>query len=263
MIPFVHLHVHSQYSLLDGQAAVKKIVDKAIADGMRGVALTDHGNMFGIKEFHDYCNKKNGDALGEIKGLKKALKAEQEKDTPDEDEIARINAQIAEAEGKLFKPIFGCEAYVAIGAKEDHIDKRDIGRHLILLAKNLKGYKNLIKIVSRSWTDGFYSHPRTDHADLERYHEGVICCSACLGGEVPQAIMRGEMEKARETARWYKSVFGDDYYLEMQRHEVRDLTMRANRETFILQQRVNKALLELARKYDVKVGCTNDVHFVY
>ena len=260
MIPFVHLHVHSQYSLLDGQAAVKKIVDKAIADGMRGVALTDHGNMFGIKEFHDYCNKKNGDALGEIKGLKKALKAEQEKDTPDEDEIARINAQIAEAEGKLFKPIFGCEAYVAFGAKEDHIDKRDIGRHLILLAKNLKGYKNLIKIVSRSWTDGFYSHPRTDHADLERYHEGVICCSACLGGEIPQAIMRGELEKARETARWYKSVFGDDYYIELQLHK--STSPDGNQETYVKQVEVNEELVKIARELDIKLICSNDSHYV-
>ena len=175
MIPFVHLHVHSQYSILDGQAPVKALVDKAIADGMRGMAITDHDNMFGIKEFHDYVaklNKKRGD-------------------------------------DEKFKPIFGCEVYVANNSRHDRIDKRDNGNHLILLAKNLKGYKNLIKIVSHAWTEGMYYHPRTDHSELEKYHEGIICSSACLGGEVPQLIMNGQMSQARETIRWFKSVFGD------------------------------------------------------
>ena len=226
MIPFVHLHVHSQYSILDGQAPVKALVDKAIANGMRGMAITDHGNMFGIKEFHDYVtklNKKRGD-------------------------------------DEKFKPIFGCEVYVANKDRHEHIDKRDIGRHLILLAKNLKGYKNLIKIVSHGWTEGFYSHPRTDHSELEKYHEGIICCSACLGGEVPQQIMNGQMNQARETIQWFKNVFGDDYYLELQRHKA--TVARANHETYEKQCLVNDALMQFAKELDIKLICTNDSHFV-
>ena len=226
MIPFVHLHVHSQYSILDGQAPVKALVDKAIGNGMRGMAITDHGNMFGIKEFHDYVtklNKKRGD-------------------------------------DEKFKPIFGCEVYVANKDRHEHIDKRDIGRHLILLAKNLKGYKNLIKIVSHGWTEGFYSHPRTDHSELEKYHEGIICCSACLGGEVPQLIMNGQMNQARETIQWFKNVFGDDYYLELQRHKA--TVARANHETYEKQCLVNDALMQFAKELDIKLICTNDSHFV-
>ena len=226
MIPFVHLHVHSQYSILDGQAPVKALVDKAIANGMRGMAITDHGNMFGIKEFHDYVtklNKKRGD-------------------------------------DEKFKPIFGCEVYVANKDRHEHIDKRDIGRHLILLAKNLKGYKNLIKIVSHGWTEGFYSHPRTDHSELEKYHEGIICCSACLGGEVPQLIMNGQMNQAREIIQWFKNVFGDDYYLELQRHKA--TVARANHETYEKQCLVNDALMQFAKELDIKLICTNDSHFV-
>ncbi len=226
MIPFVHLHVHSQYSILDGQAPVKALVDKAIANGMRGMAITDHGNMFGIKEFHDYVNK-----LNKKRG-----------------------------DNEKFKPIFGCEVYVANKDRHEHIDKRDIGRHLILLAKNLKGYKNLIKIVSHGWTEGFYSHPRTDHSELEKYHEGIICCSACLGGEVPQLIMNGQMNQARETIQWFKSVFGDDYYLELQRHKA--TVARANHETYEKQCLVNDALIQFAKELDIKLICTNDSHFV-
>ncbi len=226
IIPFVHLHVHSQYSILDGQAPVKSLVDKAIADGMRGMAITDHGNMYGIKEFHDYVNKLND----------------------------------KRAEGEKFKPIFGCEVYVARKDRHEHLDKRDIGYHLILLAKNLQGYKNLIKIVSHAWTEGFYSHPRTDHSELEKYHEGIICCSACLGGEVPQLIMSGQMSQARETIQWFKNVFGDDYYLELQRHKA--TVARANHETYEKQCLVNDALIQFARELDIKLVCTNDSHFV-
>ncbi len=226
MIPFVHLHVHSQYSILDGQAPVKELVNKAIADGMRGMALTDHGNMFGIKELHDY--------------------------------VAKLNKK--RGENEKFKPIFGCEVYVANKDRHEHLDKRDIGRHLILLAKNLQGYKNLIKIVSHAWTEGFYSHPRTDHSELEKYHEGIICCSACLGGEVPQLIMNNRMREARETIQWFKSVFGDDYYLELQRHKA--TVARANHETYEKQCLVNDALIQFARELDIKLICTNDSHFV-
>ena len=207
---------------------VKAMVDKAIANGMRGMAITDHGNMFGIKEFHDYVNKVNG---------KRGEKGEEK-----------------------FKPIFGCEVYVANNSRHDRIDKRDNGNHLILLAKNLKGYKNLVKIVSHAWTEGMYYHPRTDHSELEKYHEGIICCSACLGGEVPQFIMSGQMNQARETIQWYKSVFGDDYYLELQRHKA--TVARANHETYEKQCLVNDALIQFARELDIKLICTNDSHFV-
>ena len=232
MEDFVHLHVHTYYSILDGQSSIKKLVDKAVADGMRGMAITDHGDMFGIKEFFDYCN-----------GVNKKLKKE----------------------GKdPFKPIFGCEMYVArrgdMLRKEGREDSG--GYHLIVLAKNYQGYKNLIKLVSRSWVDGFYSRPRTDHADLERYHEGLIVCSACIAGEVPAKILKGDIKGARESIEWHQRVFGDDYYLELQRHEVKDPTIRANRETFPLQQQANKVIIELAREYGIKLVCTNDAHFV-
>ncbi len=232
MQDFVHLHVHTYYSILDGQASIKKLVDKAIANGMRGMAVTDHGNMFGIKEFFNYCKKKNGE-------LKEQGKPE-------------------------FKPILGCEMYVAHRTKEDKVkDMGDqSGYHLIVLAKNYKGYKNLIKLVSRAWVDGFYMRPRTDRADLETYHEGLIVCSACIAGEVPAKILKGDIEGAEEAVQWYKRVFGDDYYLELQRHQVKDPHIRANRETYPLQQKANKILVKLAEKYDIKLVCTNDCHFV-
>ena len=231
MEDFIHLHVHTHYSILDGQSKVNKIVDKAVADGMRGMAITDHGVMFGIKEFADYCSGIN-------KGRKK--------------------------EGlEPFKPIFGCEMYVARHHKTDKIAENGdkSGYHLIVLAKNIQGYKNLIQLVSRAWVDGFYYRPRTDREDLEKYHEGLIVCSACIAGEVPAKILRGDMEGAREACEWYHRVFGDDYYLELQRHEVTDPTLLANRETFPLQQKANKVLIEMAREYGIKLVCTNDCHF--
>ena len=260
MIPFVHLHVHSQYSILDGQAPVKRLVDKAIANGMRGMALTDHGNMFGIKELHDYANSKNADVNKAIKELKSQLEEEQGKDTPSPEAIDKLQTLISEQESKLFKPIFGCEVYVANQDLHTHTDKRDIGRHLILLAKNNTGYHNLVKIVSKGWTEGFYMHPRTDHHELELHHEGIICCSACLGGEVPQLIMNGDIAGARKVAQWYHGVFGDDYYLELQRHKA--TVPNANHETFIKQQEVNKVLIEMAHEMGIKLVCTNDSHFV-
>ena len=228
MQDFVHLHVHTQYSILDGQASISKLVDKAIANGMKGMAVTDHGNMFGIKEFFNYVKK--------LKGKNKELD---------------------------FKPIFGCEVYCARRGKEKKESKIDSGGwHLILLAKNATGYHNLIKIVSRAWVDGFYMRPRTDHADLEKYHEGIICCSACIAGEVPSYIRSEQIDKAEESIQWFKNLYGDDYYLELQRHEVKDPMQRANRETFPIQQQINRVLIQLAAKYDVKLVCTNDVHFV-
>ena len=231
MEDFIHLHVHTHYSILDGQSKIPRLVDKAVKDGMKGMAITDHGVMYGIKEFADYCASVN-------KGRKK--------------------------EGlEPFKPIFGCEMYVAHHRKESKSasDGDKSGYHLIVLAKNFKGYKNLIKLVSRAWVDGFYFKPRTDRGDLEKYHEGLIICSACIAGEVPAKILNGDIEGAREAIEWYRRVFGEDYYLEIQRHEVKDPHQRANRETFPLQQRANKVILELAKEYGIKVVCTNDCHF--
>ena len=232
MEDFIHLHVHTYYSILDGQSKISKLVDKAIGNGMKGMAITDHGDMFGIKEFFDYCTGVNK------KRQKEGLEP--------------------------FKPIFGCEMYVSRhGSKSLRRGKEDQGGyHLIVLAKNYQGYKNLIKLVSRSWTDGFYMRPRTDREDLERYHEGLIVCSACLAGEVPRKIYAGDMEGAREALEWYRNLFGDDYYLELMRHEVKNPAQRANREVFPQQQAVNKVLVELAREYGIKLVCTNDVHFV-
>ncbi len=232
MEDFIHLHVHTYYSILDGQSKIKSLVDKAIADGQRGMAITDHGDMYGIKEFHDYVNVVNK------KRKKEGLEP--------------------------FKPIFGCEMYVAKnGPKEQKEGKQDQGGyHLIVLAKNETGYRNLIKIVSNAWVDGFYMRPRTDRADLESHHEGLIVCSACIAGEVPAKILKDDIAGAREAIEWYKRVFGDDYYLELQRHEVKDPTIRANRETFPLQQKANKVIIELAHEYGIKLVCTNDAHFV-
>jgi DNA polymerase-3 subunit alpha len=232
MQDFVHLHVHTYYSILDGQSPVGKLVDKAVADGMKGMAITDHGNMFAIKEFFDYAGKVNKTRKKE--GL------------------------------EPFKPIFGCEMYVARRRKEDKENEKGDrgGNHLIVLAKNLQGYHNLIKLVSRAWTDGFYGRPRTDKADLEKYHEGLIVCSACIAGEVPEKIIKRDMKGAREAIEWYKRVFGDDYYLELQRHEVKSVKQRANRDTFPLQQLANGFLIDFAKEYNIKLICTNDCHFV-
>ena len=226
MQDFVHLHVHSQYSLLDGQASIPRLVDKAIADGMRGIAITDHGNMFAIKEFWNYVKKKNGarkDKIKELKSKIEALQAELESadfpTTEQSAELAKMKAELDSIPKEDFKAIIGCEVYVARRAMHLKEEKQDqSGYHLILLAKNKVGYHNLIKIVSRAWTEGYYMRPRTDRSDIEKYHEGLICCSACLGGEVPKRITNGDMEAAEEAVQWYKSIFGEDYYLELQLH---------------------------------------------
>ena len=225
MSNFIHLHVHSQYSLLDGKSTVAELVDTARADGQRGMALTDHGNMFGIKEFVNYVKKINS-------GL------------PDEEK---------------FKPILGCEMYVARERLSDRGDKTDRGYHLIVLAKNQKGYHNLVRLVSKAWTDGFYMHPRTDRTELAAHSEGLIICSACLGGELPRMIEAGDEKGAEERAAWYKSVFGDDYYIELQRHK----TLKENADTSTYEKQVvaNEALIRIAKKLDIKLVATNDVHF--
>ncbi|MCQ2238396.1 MAG: DNA polymerase III subunit alpha [Bacteroidaceae bacterium] len=258
MEDFIHLHVHTQFSLLDGQASIPNLVDKAIKDGKRGMAVTDHGNMMGIKDFFDVTNKKNGAVKGQIKDLKKKLKTAET-----EEEKEAISSEIAEAQKKLFIPIFGCEVYCArrsLYRKDKGVDQDKSGWHLILLAKNETGYHNLIKIVSKAWTEGFYMRPRTDKNELEKYHEGLIVCSACIGGEVPKKILAGKIEEAEEAIRWFKGIWGDDYYLEIQRHKA--TVERANHETYPLQVIANEKILELAKKYSVKVVCTNDVHFV-
>ncbi|WP_311550655.1 DNA polymerase III subunit alpha [Prevotella aurantiaca] len=231
MEDFVHLHVHTHYSILDGQSKVTYLVDKAVKNGMKGMAITDHGVMYGIKEFADYC--------------------------------ANINKARKKNGEEPFKPIFGCEMYVARRRKEDKVKEMhdNSGYHLIVLAKNYEGYKNLIRLVSHAWVDGYYYRPRTDRADLEKYHEGLIVCTACLAGEIPRNIMKGDMEAAREAVEWYHRVFGDDFYLELQRHEVKDPTLLANREAFPLQQKVNRVLLQFAKEYGIKYVCTNDCHF--
>lgn len=227
MTQFTHLHVHSQYSLLDGKASVQELVDRSIELGMRGIAITDHGNMFGVKEMFNYVNKKNS-------GL------------PDD---------------QKFKLIIGCEMYVAKDRLFDRKDRSDKGFHLIVLAKNQKGYKNLIKLVSKSWTEGMYFKPRTDRVELEQHKEGLIICSACLGGEIPQFILADDLKAAEERVKWYHDTFGEDYYLELQRHETNK--ENSNRAVYPEQCKVNEVLVRLARKYNIKLVATNDVHFTY
>lgn len=187
--------------------------------GQKALAITDHGNMFGVFEFHSAATKAG------------------------------------------IKPILGCEVYVARTSRHDKSGKDDRGGdHLILLAKNLTGYHNLIKMVSYAWTEGYYYNPRIDKELLEMYHEGIVCASACLGGEIPGYIMDGEMEKAEEAVKFYKGLFGDDFYLEMQFHPSGDTRIDAN--VFNNQIIVNRAIKKLSEKYGVKYIATNDVHFV-
>ncbi|HSO86115.1 MAG TPA: DNA polymerase III subunit alpha, partial [Draconibacterium sp.] len=218
MIPFTHLHVHSQYSILDGAASVNALVNKAKSDGMKALALTDHGTMFGIKEFDAAC-KKSG-----------------------------------------IKPILGCETYVAartINDKKDKIDRS--GHHLILLAKNEIGYKNLVKLISIANNEGFYYKPRIDKTLLEKYSEGLIVSSSCLGGEIPTLLMNNHIKDAEDVILWYKSIFGSDYYLELQRHPSE--LQQQREDVYDKQVQVNKLIIPLAKKFGVKIIATNDVHF--
>ena len=252
MIPFTHLHVHTQYSLLDGQASVPALVDKALADGMPGLAITDHGNMFGVKEIYNYVNG------GAMKGLKKKL--EKAEKSGDDAKAARIKGWIDRLKSGDFKLILGCEMYVANKSLHEQTDKRDTGRHLVVLAKNKTGYKNLIKLVSKAWTEGFYSHPRTDKQELAAHREGLIVASACLGGEIPRLIRQGLIDEAEKQVEWWKETFGDDYYLEIQRHPTN--VPGGNREVYEEQKRVNPEIIRIARKFGIKLICTNDSHFV-
>ena len=252
MTPFVHLHVHTQYSLLDGQASVSALVDKALADGMPGIAITDHGNMFGVKEIYNYVNG------GALKGYKKKLEKAQKEG--DEAKAAKIQGWIDRLKSKDFRLIIGCEMYVANQSLHEQTDKRDTGRHLVVLAKNKQGYKNLIKLVSKAWTEGFYMHPRTDKKELAAHREGLIVASACLGGEIPRLIRSGQIEEAERQVQWWKDTFGEDYYLELQRHATN--APSGNRDVYEEQKRVNPELIRIAQKLGVKLICTNDCHFV-
>ena len=228
---FVHLNVHSHYSINDGCASIRELVDAAIKEKMPGTAITDNGNMFGVMEFFDY--------------------------------VCRINIKRQKEGKKSFKPIIGCELYVAPGAKEDKkLGKGCKGYRLTVLAKNYQGYKNLIKIVSNSWTDGYCMRPRTDHHDLEKYHEGLIVLSGGIGSEVYSHVVSDDIAGLDATIKWYKQTFGEDYYLELQRCADCDLKSDTPSDLMLEQQRVNTTLMQIAKESVVKVVATNDVHYV-
>jgi len=219
MAGFTHLHVHTQYSILDGASSIPLLIEKARNDGMTAVAITDHGNLFGSKEFHNEAK---------IQGI---------------------------------KPILGCEVYVAKNSRFDHSVKDDrSGYHLILLAKNETGYRNLIKLVSLAWLEGHYYKPRIDKELLTKYHEGLIVTTACLGGEIPSLILNGPGEQLDEAIKYYHTLFRDDFYLELQRHPTGDPVMDS--DTLAKQKIVNARMLDLSKKYRIKVIATNDVHFI-
>ena len=206
---FVHLHVHTEYSLLDGACRIDGLMERVKECGQTAVACTDHGVMYGCVQFY--------------KAAKKAG----------------------------IKPIIGCEVYVATRTRFDKVNKVDGNHHLILLCKNETGYQNLIKMVSAAFTEGFYSKPRVDKQLLEQYHEGLICLSACLAGEVPQALLAGDYERARAAALWYRDLFGpDSYYIELQDHGLTE-------DETVLPQ-----LIRLARETGIPMAATNDAHYL-
>ncbi len=245
MSDFVHLHLHTTYSLLDGQCQIVPLVKKARALGMKALAVTDHGNLFALKAFYDECRSKKEKTYGDLAGVR-------------------------------VKPILGCEAYVVdhdIHEKAAYWAARPGQKerryHLCLHAKNLTGYHNLVKLMSTAHTEGFYGRPRIDHALLEKYHEGLHVSSACIAGEVAHAIDAGDMAQAERVAKWYKDLFGDDYSLEVMLHKAvkagDDVPVSARNEFVTLynrQLRVVKGMLELGKKLDIRVIATNDVHFL-
>jgi DNA polymerase-3 subunit alpha len=218
-VPFTHIHVHTQYSILDGAAHISGLIEKAKADGMVALAITDHGNMFGAKEFHTLAKKKG------------------------------------------IKPILGCEMYVAQRSRFDKSEKSDGGgRHLVLLAKNREGYKNLLKLVSYGWTEGFYYKPRVDMELLRKYNKGLIASSACLNGVISYIVRNETTEKAKERVLEFKEIYGDDFYLELQRHPSGD--PKIDKEVYHDQVYVNEQLLKLSQETGTDVIATNDVHFI-
>jgi DNA polymerase III subunit alpha len=258
MSKFVHLHVHTQFSILDGASSIKGLVERAQDLGMRGIAVTDHGNMFGTKEFLNTVNKVNDPFICEMKLLKADIKKLTESGAADSS-IQELQDKLKALEKKLFKPIVGCEAYVTADRRSRDKDDRG-GDHLVLFAKNKIGYHNLTKMVSYSWTQGFYSKPRMDKELLRKYHEGIIVSSACLGGEIPQAIIKGNVDEAEKVIYEYKEIFGEDFYLEVMLHPVKPGGF--SEDTYLEQKRVNEVIFELAQKTGVKCIATNDVHFI-
>ncbi|MFR9191384.1 MAG: PHP domain-containing protein, partial [Anaerotruncus massiliensis (ex Togo et al. 2019)] len=210
MADFAHLHVHTEYSLLDGACRIERLVERVKALGQSSVAITDHGVMFGAIDFY--------------KAAKKAG----------------------------VKPIIGCEVYVAPRTRFDKQHKVDSSPyHLVLLCKNNTGYQNLIKMVSAGFVEGFYSKPRVDHDLLEEYHEGLVCLSACLAGEIPRMLAAGDYDRAKETALWYQNVFGEgNYYIEIQNHGIR------------LQEQILPDLLRLSKETGIGLVATNDAHYI-
>ncbi|HOZ52555.1 MAG TPA: PHP domain-containing protein, partial [Chitinophagaceae bacterium] len=215
---FSHLHNHTQYSLLDGASSIKKLFKKAVADSMPAIAITDHGNMFGVFDF--------------VKESKKY-----------KDESGNL----------LVKPIVGCEFYLVENRHKQQFTKeqKDIRYHQLLLAKNKQGYKNLIKLCSLGFTEGLYGkYPRIDKELILQYHEGLIASTCCLGASVPRTILRDGPEAGEKEFKWWLDIFGEDYYVEIQRHDIPD------------QNKVNIELLRLAEKYNVKIIASNDSHYV-
>lgn len=218
IIPFVHLHCHTQFSLLDGAASIKELMKKAKNDGMKALALTDHGNMFGAFKF------------------------------------------VAEANAQGLKPIVGCEFYLVKDRFQKNFKKgeKDKRYHQLLLAKNTEGYKNLSKLCSLGFIEGYYAkYPRIDKELILKYHKGLIATSCCLGAEIPQAIMYEGEQKAEELLQWWIDVFGEDYYIELQRHHIENVNGNG-----MSQEDVNQVLLRFAKKYNLKVIATNDSHYV-
>ena len=279
MPQFTHLHVHSHYSMLDGMSKIPDLIAKAKRCGMYSLALTDHGNMYGIKDLLDTVDKENGKVKARIKELEAKIKEVEEaysnttlpEGTPD---LSALREELEQTRRQIFKPIVGTEAYCARRTLYDKdgnlrevnpengrsriVDRS--GYHLILLAKNLRGYHNLCKLASIAYIDGFYDRPRIDHNVLEQHREGLIVCSACLGGEIPQLILKGDLEGAERAVLWFKERFGDDYYIELMRH--RTDKPNANTDTYRQQMKVEPHLIALARKHGIKLIATNDAHFV-
>ena len=226
-MPFVHLHVHTQYSILDGLSDIGKLFARARELGMPALAITDHGNMYGVKEFFKFAYDKSN---------------------------------LDDNKQPIVKPIIGCEVYVT-RHYDHHLKDNDHRKyyHLTLLAKNYDGYRNLMKICTEGHVQGMYYKPRVSHGILERYHENLICCSACLAGEIPRDIMDGNIDAAREAIRWHKRVFGDDYYLEVMNHKT---DIPGVGDVYEAQMVVNPVIFQLAEEEGVKVVATNDVHFI-
>ena len=208
MSDFVHLHIHSEFSLLDGANRIKDLPVRAKELGMKAMAITDHGVMYGAIDFYKACKKEG------------------------------------------IKPIIGCEVYVATRTRFDKESQDKKYYHLILLAKNNKGYQNLSKLVSLGFVEGYYYKPRIDLEILEKYHEGIICLSGCLAGAVSQAILNGNIEEAENVAKWHHNVFGEDYYLEIQNNGVKEQVM------------VNQKIIQIARRLDIPIVATNDAHYL-